>query len=234
MKKLLAFLAAIMILITLVSCRKNDVSNVKGKISGDVSTTGTNEEQTEQIPEEDSKLKLGKVDSHTYESEFLNLKITLDDDWYLYTEEEIAELNNITITSFDEEFQEKYENATSFYDLFAQNLTSGETINILFEKVNAVAAIALDENEYMDLTIDNLSHLDPNSGMAVVSCEKDMNSKLGDRIVPSLKMVMDFSGINLYERCFIFKKGAYFAGLTIVSVSEESLDNIISCFSSEN
>lgn len=223
MKKILSLVLAIIMLVGLCSClRDNENDNVRGDIVTQTSSESENE------PESEPEFSLGKTANNVYNNDFLGLSCTLSDEWTFYTDEEILQLNNLTAELVDEEIAQSLENANIIYDMYAVQ-ADGSNININLEKLNALQLISLDIKETLESQIDTIKTAFEGIGYTDINAKYQkvtVDGKEFDALVYDAKI----QGIDFYGTVITFRKGNYLANITVSSLQTDKTNEIFSCF----
>lgn len=213
MKKLLALLLAVMMLISVTAC---------GSTASEDEIRG--EQQTS-----DEAYSAGAVDGLKYESSFIGIGCTLPDDWSFYTDEQIRELNNITTEVAGEEYEKLMQDAQIIYDMYAISSNQVDTINVNLEKVNSVALLALDMTEYYEQSVESIKTAYNNMGATSFDYTIGEVAIDGEKFV-SLNVVAEINGTKLYQTAFAKKCSGYVANITVTSIDEATVKSIIDSF----
>ena len=78
----------------------------------------------------DEEFQIGQVTANTYENKFFGIKCIMDDSWVFYTDKEIAELNNLTMSLLEDDLVKAYENSDVFIDMYVRSKSSYNNINV--------------------------------------------------------------------------------------------------------
>ncbi len=203
MKKTLALLLALVMVLSFAACSSND------------------EEKLDHIR--------GTVDGSVYTNDVAGISFTAPDGWAYLSDDELAALYNLSASELlPEETAEALEETDMVYDMYCQNPNTGASININFENIGLVYGKLLDEQSYMEISQTNLEESLSGSGMEVTSCEL-ITANVNGKDVPCIDIVINMTGygIDLYEKIFVKKVGDFMGCITIGALTEEELDQII-------
>ncbi len=236
MKKTVVLFLALVLMLSLVSCSIDfgDDSDVHGKVSDNEEEKGEDKEDKEEDTEKeaekggeeqkssDSDFDIGKASGKTYRNEYLGIGITLDSGWTFYTDEEIAELNNIIIDEVDDEkIKESLKKSNSFYDAFAID-KSGSSLQIIFEKAIGYSHFSVED--YIDLVFKNgvmdssVKQLE-NQGLSDIKAAKT-EIKVDGKTLPGIEISGMFNG-KAYKQIFVvLKKDSYFVSVVAASLGK--------------
>lgn len=202
MKKIIAFLLALSMLLCLCACGAEP------------------EEEKEFVPAR------GTVSNGVYKNEAFGITFKGDGDWYYYSDEEIAETMGVTAEEiFSEEFAEALENTEMIYDMYCAKPSSGETINVNYENLGMLYGTVLDEEAYIASAASQLETSLTGSGISITRNEAGTVAISGKE-VPCLYVTMEVYGTSIYEVIAVKKVGDWMGAITVASLDEASLEKI--------
>lgn len=208
MKKLLAFLLAAVMLVSLVACTKGG--------------------------EDDGDTIMGSYDksSSVYSNDLLDIKFTMNKDWEVFDEEQIAELNGMTkdILSLDEELSEALEKSGSVQVFYAQRDGGLVTANIVIENIGLVYGALIDEKTYAENSVDQVAPALEAMGMADVETEIITVNFAGEDHT-AINIHASLFGADFYETMVCMKVGRYIAGVTVGSYVTDETGDVLAMFS---
>lgn len=214
MKKFVCLLLAVLMLAALFGC---GTDRVRGEIVGG--------DETPSEPE----FSLGKTTGKTYKNDFLGISCTLPDEWVFYTDAQIRELNNITEDYLGEDIAERLENATIVYDMYAQNMTLGATMNVNMEKLNVVQVVGLDIKKTLEAQIGSLETVYENMGCSDIQVGYQ-KVKVDGKDFDALKITAKMQGVDMFIVTFAFLRGNYLANVSICTVQTDQIDDVLDYF----
>ncbi len=211
MKKLLAVLLAVLMLLSIAACSKEDVT---GSIK----------------PAED-EFQLGVTSGGTYENAYIGIGVTLDDSWVFYSKEQIDQLNGVVLDNLsDDELKEKLKNANVIYDMVAGATDGFSSINICLENLGGIYGSVISEDKYIDLSIKNLGTSLTAAGYEEgMSIEKTTVTFAGKQM-NAIKIEGVANGANIYQLLVVKKVGNYMALTTITNYLVDSTEEIAAEF----
>ncbi|MBQ6808077.1 MAG: hypothetical protein IJP07_02780 [Firmicutes bacterium] len=212
MKKFISCLLAFVLLLCFAACT-NEGQSAK--------------EQT--IPREEREFSLGRVDGNIYESEFIGIGCTLDQEWSFYSEEQIKTLNNVAEDMLPEDFLEAVKDVMVIYDMYALGENQLDTISVNLEKVDKTALAALDLSENYEKAIPILMQSFENMGYTDVSYEIS-SLRVEDQDFPSLRTCVKANGVTVYQEAFSIKCNGYIANVTLTAYNEDNIDALVENF----
>lgn len=217
MKKVFCIILSMLMLLSLFGCTGNtDPEDIRGEVSG--TTEGKQEEKPE--------FSLGDTTGSTYTNDFLGISCTLPEGWVFYTDEQIKEQNNITENYLDEEVIEQLKKASIVYDMIAQHMTDGSSINVTMEKLNVVQVVSLNIQKTLEAQIDGIKSTYANIGYTDVQVEYQKLTVDGKEF-DSLKIQAKIQGLDFTGVLFAFLKGDYLANVTVCSLSADTVNSVI-------
>lgn len=219
MKKIFSILLIMTLVFCITSCGESK-SDVKGSLKTEETDTNNKEEEVD--------LSLGLAEGNIYENEFLKIGFNLIEGWTFYTEEQIREINNISIDMVDEEIAESLKNANLIYDMYALD-SFGNSVNINLEKLNTVGSAIFSEEEYVNASLETLKDALKSMGFTSVTAEATTVTLAGEKH-PAVYVVCANEQLTMYEKIVCKKVGKYMASITIATVFEDNTDTIISQF----
>lgn len=170
----------------------------------------------------DPTLVRGTVDGLNYQNESLGLGCTLEGDWHVFSDEELAEMSGTTAEIFNdpEKYQKLLESSNVIQDFNATH-TSGANINIVFERLNAIGNALLSEEQYQELAVTTLEKtFSDMAGVSDVTVEKQIYSIAGTPHPGTLTVAATANG-NYYSQQVYIKTGKHMAVITLSSFFEE-------------
>lgn len=210
MKKITAMLLALMMLLSLCACGDDAVK-------GSVTPAETPAAGDAPAEEPEAEVEIGAVNGGTYENAFIGVGCTLDESWTYYGQEELAEMAGITAEQLgDEEFAEQMKNADMFYDMYAYAEEGLYTMNIVVEKLNPVLTLALDEEAYIDATLENLATQLASAGFEDVVTEKNTITFAGEERT-GVYFTATVQGMPYYCQQVCIKAGSHMAAISVAS-----------------
>ena len=189
----------------------------------------TDSTETEAEASGDDLVQLGSVNGSTYENESLGYGCTLEG-WMFATQEEIAELNNLAIDSFDsEELQEQLRNSTSIMDMAAVREDGMANVNVSLQNLSALFGRLLSEEAFRDQSFPQMQSNLESMGMTNVNIEK-VTITIDGTDHPGLAVTGINNGVPIYQRQAYIKCGGYIALITATTFAEDSTQTVFDLF----
>ena len=171
----------------------------------------------------------GTIQDNVYWNEIMKIGCALDETWYFYSEEEIMEANGLTADMLEGKISEMIENGGAITDMFAQNLETGATLNVVFERVSLPDSLLYNEKNYIEASIPTVEEALTQMGIEDVAFTVQEAEFLGETHT-ILQITGLYSGVPIYEQIAVVKDGRNFIVVTIFSVMEGEAEEVLSCF----
>lgn len=227
-KKVLVVMLAITMMFTAAGCSKRyEKGNVEGNAEQTAKTEEREEKETEKTAEEFS---FGQTNGGTYTSEFLRIACTLPDGWTFFTQAQMQELNGAVYDMVGDDLKKQLETSKVIYDMYATNVNTAESVNIVLENMGIVYGTLLDEAKYVELSMNQLKTAMENAGVTNLVLEQNTVEFAGESRVGVL-MTGTSEGIQIYQQQAVIREGTYMAVITATSYNENTLEQIIGNFS---
>ena len=171
----------------------------------------------------------GTIEDNVYWNETMKIGCALDETWYFYSEEEIMEANGLTADMLEGKIAEMIENGGAITDMFAQNLETGATLNVVFERVSLANSLLYNEKNYIEASIPTVEEAFAQMGIEDMAFTVQEAEFLGETHT-ILQITGLYSGVPVYEQVAVVKDGRNFIVVTVFSVLEGEAEEVLSCF----
>ena len=171
----------------------------------------------------------GTVQDNVYWNETMKIGCALDETWYFYSEEEIMEANGTTAEVLEGEIAEMIENGGTLTDMFAQNLETGATVNVVFERVSLANSLLYNEKNYIEASTATVEEAFAQMGIEDVAYTIQEAEFMGQTHM-ILQITGLYSGVPVYEQVAVVKDGRNFTVVSVFSVLEGEAEEVLSCF----
>lgn len=155
MKRLLALLLALLMLIVISGCAKknnspeSDTSEVTAEVTDEVKDTVKIPDTPKPI---EAKLTRGKVEGQKYTSAYTGLRFTAPEGWEYSADTDMAELLNMSAEMLSEEkIAETLTNTTTVFDMIVTDKSNGNNVTVSYENMDRICGKAVDAAEYVDV-----------------------------------------------------------------------------------
>ena len=225
-------------LFSLCACG-NGASSVSGTqtvvngspVSGTVTASGSDSAEEPQ-KENEEHFSVGTTVNSAYNNAYFGIGVTLDDNWVFKTQEEINEINGLVQDVVDDDsYAEALEKGTVYTDMIAGADEGLININATIEKLNAISTLAIDEEGYIDIALQNndFKAIFEEMGLEVAAVEKGVAVIVGEEH-PCVVIEGSIQGVGFYEKIAAIKKGNYVLVITVSSVTENVVDDVFAFF----
>lgn len=171
----------------------------------------------------------GTIQDNVYWNETMKIGCALDETWYFYSEEEIMETNGLTAEVLEGKIAEMIENGGAITDMFARNLKTGATLNVVFERVSLANSLLYNEKNYIEASTATVEEALTQMGIEDVAFTVQEAEFLGETHCAVLITGL-YSDVPVYEQVAVVKDGRNFIVVTIFSVLEGEAEEVLSCF----
>lgn len=171
----------------------------------------------------------GTVQDNVYWNETMKIGCALDETWYFYSEEEIMEANGTTAEVLEGEIAEMIENGGTLTDMFAQNLETGATVNVVFERMSLANSLLYNEKSYIEASTATMEEAFAQLGIEDVAYSIQEAEFMGQTHM-ILQITGLYSGVPVYEQVAVVKDGRNFTVVSVFSVLEGEAEEVLSCF----
>lgn len=171
----------------------------------------------------------GTIEDNVYWNETMKIGCALDETWYFYSEEEILEANGMTADMLEGKIAEMIENGGAITDMFSQNLETGATLNVVFERVSLANSLLYNEKNYIEASIPTVEEAFAQMGIEDVAFTIQEAEFMGETHM-ILQITGLYSGVPVYEQVAVVKDGRNFIVVTVFSVLEGEAEEVLSCF----
>ena len=216
MKKVLAMILAVVMLLSMAACGSGDVRGVQSN----------NQSSTEPT---DKEFSVGAVSGLTYENEFIGIGCKLDGEWTFSSDEEIREMNNVTAEMAGEEYRDMIKDASVIYDMHATHSNGLDNIIVNLEKVNPLQLIGLDLADNYEALLptmrdafENIGYTDIEFNISTVTIDgKEFTALYVNAVI---------AGYEVYQANIAIKCNGYLASVSVTTYGQEALNQVLKSF----
>lgn len=177
----------------------------------------------------EDKFNFGSTQDNTYWNETLKIGCTLDENWYFLNEEEILQANSMTAEKLDGKLAEMVKEGGSMIDMFAQNLETGATVNLVVERLSVVNSLVIDEKKYLDISQPTLDEAMVQMGIEDVEITQESMDFLGQEH-QSIVITGSFNGVPVCETMVVVKSGRNMTIITVFSAVDGEVEEVLASF----
>lgn len=200
MKKLLAALLALMMIISLSACSGKQTDEMEA-------------EAIEITPER------GTVENGFYNNEAFGVSFETPADWYFLTDEEIAQTMGSTAEKLYGE--NILEDMDYIYDLYCVDMETGTTVSVNYENLGTIGQFT-ETNQYLETV---LAQLLSSSNPGITATELSV-IKIDGTAVPCLNITLEASGQTIYESIVVKKIGTWIGTVTLATLDEAEIETL--------
>ena len=211
MKKLLLILLAILLL------------------AGCTSRPVVVKEEDDVVEQEKVEFTIGKTEGFEYENEFFNIKLVLDDKWYISSEEELKQLQQTTLDVLDKDYlQEAFDNNQAVFVFSAETLfeTNLEKYSNIVIVVEGLPLSNLKVEQVIKNSLDATKETFEQQGAVVESIEM-ADIQVKDHVEKGVKTHLNISGMDAYQTQIFIVKDKYCLTFGITTFSEEYTNELL-------
>lgn len=177
----------------------------------------------------EDKFNFGSTQDNTYWNETLKIGCTLDENWYFLNEEEILQANSMNVEKLDGKLAEMVKEGGSMIDMFAQNLETGATVNLVVERLSVVNSLVIDEKKYLDISQPTLDEAMAQMGIEDVEITQESMDFLGQEH-QSIVITGSFNGVPVCETMVVVKSGRNMTIITVFSAVDGEVEEVLASF----
>ncbi len=233
MKRIIGVLLLLILTLAIVGCsvENTEIRGEYGNDSESISEDILNDtsDVTGETTSSEVEFSMGNVDGNVYESDFIGIGYKLDEGWSFYDDDQIKELNQLTVDLAGEDYEEIIKNATIVYDMYATDNDQLNNVTVNLEKAGALQIMAVDLEEVMKSTIPIFKSTFENMGYQNVNCETGSVEVDGETLT-ALHTVAEINGVNMYQTLFQKKCNGYIASIGVTTYFEDRVSNLIENF----
>lgn len=217
-KKLLALLMALLMVLTLMACGSEPEKVI-------------DEPQPEVQPEADETPENGTVAGSTYTNEALGFCFTVGEDWVFLNDEEIGELTGVTQdTSDNDATQAALDGGAALYDVYAvTNDGTGRRINITVANSDEVFGKLTTEDAYAAAVAEQL--LPSLEGVDAKDVEVEtITYTLAGTEHSGIRINGSIDGVEFYQNVICIMTDTLVYNVTCTAQSEDELTAVMDLF----
>lgn len=201
MKKILAALLALIMILSLAACSEEAQEEKKS------------EELIEVIPER------GTVENGFYNNEAFGVSFETPADWYFLTDEEIAQTMGSTAEKLYGE--NVLEDMDYIYDLYCVDMETGTTVSVNYENLGTIGQFT-ETNQYLETV---LAQLLSSSNPGITATELSV-IKVDGTAVPCLNITLEAGDQTIYESIVVKKIGTWIGTVTLATLDEAEIETL--------
>lgn len=170
----------------------------------------------------------GITEGNVYTQDYFGIKCTLPDEWYFYTDEQIAQVKGYTQDLLSEDYAKILEKSGSVMEMYASDEDTGVyTLNVNVEKLSSAK---FTEKQCIDKSIEQIKGALESSGFNLDTCES-VKLNFAGKECSGVNIKGDFQGMAMYQKIAVIKDGRYLICIGACSFVEDRNDEILGFFS---
>lgn len=177
----------------------------------------------------DKEFSVGVTDGNTYTNEYFGFAATLDENWTMLTEEQIAQITGQTAEALDDENLAKmYDDGKVVIEMYGVR-SDNSTVNITVENLGTINGAKYDESGYVDESLKQLPDQLSAGGFTDIKTEKTTVTFAGtehDGII----ITASVQSTAVHEVLACVKVGNYVAVITAVTFGDSNPSEILDLF----
>lgn len=209
----------------LSACSFTSISD--NKLGDKTSSSDSAKPEDTEKEEETLKYVHGKVEEHSYSSDFLGLYPELGEGWTVYTDDQLAKQNSISDMS-EENVNKALDKTGALYEIMASQ-ENNENFNIVIENLNVTNnGKFVSAEEYIELSLPTLK-TSLKSGYDEYSAEIDKVTFMGKETA-CIKADVTKGDLHAYLIIVTVIKENYAALITFTAFSAEGAESMVGIF----
>ena len=177
---------------------------------------------------------LGTIEENAYVNEYFGLGFDLPEEWQFFTEEELAEMMNITLQVIDDEdlkdlMRESMESGNGVTNMAAKNTTGTLNINMRLTKYENALLKTLSEDSILEMLSAPVKEMLESAGYEDLKLELRTIEFAGEE-KQALFITGTFYNLPMYQAELLLLGEDYYAVLTFTSVLEDRLEEQFECW----
>lgn len=175
----------------------------------------------------------GTTENGVYSNTAFGISFSGDENWYYYSDEEVAASMGISAEDIPSADDEKaLAEAGIIYDMYCADTSTGTTVNITFENLAATYGEVIDVEYYLELYQLEIDYQLNSGSISLLKNEAGFASVDG-KMYPCLNVEADFDGLGIYETIIVKKCGDWIGVVTVAALDEAELSAAVKKLSFE-
>lgn len=225
MKKTVILILMLALTLSLCACGGPSAKDVLAGSPEPAETSAPAESQENTLPKGTVTVT---ADSARYENAWLGLACGLNEDWYIYSEEEMAQTAGLTAEQYEgTAYEEMLKKSDMFYDFFAARTDGTANISVNFSYTGTV--ISVDMDKYLEMLIPQLKSAVEAGGMSDVTITKNTVTFAGSERT-GLLLHAKTQGMDYYAQQLYFFVGPRVATLNLGTFLEDNTAELLELF----
>lgn len=233
MKKIVAILLSTLFVLSLCACKDSGAAESTDN-SGDDETLSANEsESTDTAADPSSVLAEGKIirgtiDNNVFTNTSTGVRFKKPDSWVYYSDDEIADMFDISASRLDRNIFEKTVSEMSIiYDMVVTDPDTSAKVVVAYENTALTYGADVTEEEYFEELKKQLR----STAMEITFEEKIKTEQLNSYSYKKLESTDTTSGYNVNQTYYARTVGKYMCTILVTTIGDGQIPNIESMFS---
>ncbi len=224
MKRLLFAVSAAVLLLNLVACSQSEPVITDPASEVPVTTAAPTQPQKKDP-------QLGEFADGVYTNDFVGICCQVDENWSVYSDAQLAQLNGLVLgTMTDADLVEQLKKANVGHLFYATSEEGHKSMNVVLENIGVINGVLLDEQAYVDLSVEQLPAALISMGLVNVKAETTKLQFAGAEHA-AVQVRGELAGVSFFEKIVCIKVGNYFGIVTVASYHEDATDALLELFS---
>ncbi len=174
----------------------------------------------------------GKVDGNVYTNEFAGLTFTAPEGWTFSTEEELAELMNVSLdlVANENEYAKKIAELSTVYGMMANSADGATNVQVMFENVAITGNRNISAEDYVSTVSGMLESTYADMG-ATCTINDASSIKIGENEYVYLTVDVEYLGVSMQQAYACRKVDKYMANIVITAAGDLTADDVVAMFS---
>lgn len=168
----------------------------------------------------------GTVDGNVYHSDYSKITLTVPENWYFYTDDEISQLVGATVDIMKLDNAKAEAISKAAMDFFVADPETGDNISLTYEKVSPLVS----QSTYIDAFTRNSESSYVSAGGSA-SYKEDGTVTLSAKTYQRITGDLTLSGMDMKQYVYVRKIGDYFLAVVFTVVSGTTAEQVEAMFS---
>lgn len=170
----------------------------------------------------------GTIDGNVYKNESLAIEFVKPATWVYATDEQIAELMEITADQFsDEKFVKALESQANVYDMMVTDPITSSNINVGYENLSLSHSRGITEAQYVEAMKNQFKDV---TEMKITFPDSYDKVKLGETEFTRVVCTVTAYGVSMTQVYYLHKLGGYMSYIIVTITNKYSVDDIEAMF----
>lgn len=172
------------------------------------------------------------AEGNSYWNEEVQLGCTLGENWYFFTDEELAAQNGLTAEQMGEGYSKLVEESGSLMVMMAVDTQTGASVNLTLQPLSALESKVIGEAYYAKMSAPSLKEALLQMGSEDVEATVGELEFMGSTH-PCIRIAAAIRGMDFFETLAIYKAGDTVCIVTAASYGEDTTEAALANFYGE-